>query len=86
MVQAAQDRHRTYRAGAVPGHVRWRFGERLAESLVWPRAVEVGDVFAQHTGEVPLAEDERVIQAFATHAAQEALAGRVRPRPADGRA
>ena len=77
MVQAAQDRHRTYRAGAMPGLVRWRFGEGVAEPLLWPRAVAVGAVLAQHTGEVPRAADERVIPACAAPAAQEACAGRV---------
>ncbi len=53
---------------------------------MWPRPIEVRDVLAQHAGEVPLAEDEQVIQAFATHAAQEALARRVGPQGAVGRA
>ncbi len=53
---------------------------------MWACPVEVRDVFAEYAGELPLAEDEQVIEAFPAHAAQEALAVGLRPRRAVWRA
>jgi hypothetical protein len=58
----------------------------LADTLVRPAGVEIGYVLRQHAPEVPLAEDEQVIDALASDAAEEALADGVCPRRADGRA
>jgi hypothetical protein len=49
----------------------------LAEALMWPRLIEVGDVLAQHAREVALPKDEQVIEALAAHAFQKTLAGRL---------
>src|SRR6476659_6094101 len=56
------------------------------KALVRAVPVEVGEVLAQHAGQLPLAQDEDVIEALAAHAPQEALAHRVRARSAEGRA
>src|SRR5207302_137696 len=56
----------------------------LPEPLVWPRRVEIGHLFAQDAPQVPFAQEQDVIQAFAPHAAEEALTGGVRPRCPDG--
>ena len=63
-----------------------RIGDGLPDPLVRPRGVEVRHVLAQHAPQVRLAQDEDVVQALPPHAAEEALAGGVRPRCADGRA
>jgi hypothetical protein len=46
---------------------------------VRPVPVEVGDVLPEHTDEPPLTEDEQLIEAFTTHAPEEALAQGIRP-------
>jgi len=86
VVEAAQHRHGMHRPAAI-SHCggSWR-RRRLPEALVRPIAVEVRDVLPEHAGEVALAEDQHVVEALAAHAPQEALAGRVRLRGADGRA
>src|SRR3982751_4136917 len=86
MVEAAQDRHRPDRSRRIRSHPRWRLRERLIEALVRPRPVEVGDVLAEHAAQMALAEDEDMIEALAPHAAEEALAQRIHPRSAIGRA
>jgi len=48
--------------------------------------VEVGHIRAEHASQLRLAEDEDVVQALPPHAPQEALAGRVGPQGAHGRA
>ncbi len=53
---------------------------------MWPGAVEIRHIRAEYAPQVRLAQDEHVVQAFPSHAAQEALAGRVGPRGGDGRA
>src|SRR5437660_9339546 len=78
MVQAAEDRHRAYWSRSTHLFPGWRLGCCLAEALVRPRPVEVGNVLAEHTGEVALAEDEQVVQALTSHAAQEPFAGSIR--------
>ena len=49
----------------------------MADSLVRSRLVEVGDVRCQDAPEVPLAEDQQVVDALAPDAAEEAFADRV---------
>src|SRR2546423_10987938 len=86
VVQTAQDRYGAYRPLAPLLRSRRRLWERVPEALVRARPVEVRGVLAEHAGELPLAEDEQVVEAFAAHAPEEALARRVRARSADGRA
>ena len=74
MVQAAEDGPRPDRASARPIFIECWLGQGLPEALVRPRPNVVGDVLAQHAGEVALPEDQHVVQAFAAHAAQAALA------------
>ena len=72
-----------------PADGRW-FGRParnlLADALVRPCVVEVGAVAPEDRPEVILAADEHVVEALGAHAAQEALAERVRVRRSDGRA
>src|SRR5438874_1569454 len=86
MMEAAEDRHRTDRSQRIRPLLRWRLRERLAAPLVRPRPVEVGGVLPEHAAEVALPQDEDVIEALAPDAAEEALAQRIRPRRAKGRA
>src|SRR6476661_283023 len=86
VVQATQDRDGAYRPRAARRRSWLRLGQGLAEALVRSCPVEEGDVLAEHPAEMALTEDEQVVQAFAPHAAQEALADGVRPRRAVWRA
>lgn len=61
LVQAAEDRDRTYQPRRASVPARGWIGECLAEALVWARPVEVGDVLPQHVVEAGLAEDEQVV-------------------------
>ena len=61
-------------------------GEALLQALMRPGMVEVRHVLAQHPPQVPLAQDQQVVKALAAHAPEEALAGRVLPGRAVGRA
>ncbi len=76
MVQAAQDRRRADRPLAWDLSLRRWLRRGLGDPLVRPVPVEVGHVLAEDPGEVALAEDEQVVQAFAADAPQEALAHR----------
>jgi hypothetical protein len=58
--------------------------ELLGEPLMRSVGVEVARVVGSNPFEVTLTEDEEVIEALASHAAQEALADRVGPRRPDG--
>ncbi len=88
MVKTAQDGEGddAPRARVYPLHLRRSYRDRLAEPLVWPGAVAVPAIRAEDAPQVGLAADEEVVQALPPHAAEEALAGGVRPRGADGRA
>lgn len=48
-----------------------RVWDLLADALVWPRLIEVGAVVSEPRPEVPFAQDEHVVEALGTHAAQE---------------
>ncbi len=50
----------------------------LIEALMGPGAIEIGDVFAEHPLEVPLIEDQQVIETFLPHRADPALGVRIR--------
>ncbi len=63
---------------------RWGTGDSLPDPLVRPRGVAVRHVLPQHTPQLPLTQDEDVIQALAPHTAEEPLAGGVRPWCPDG--
>src|SRR4051812_1649972 len=58
----------------------------LPDALVWPRGVEVRGVLPQHASQLPLAQDQDMIEALAPDAPEEALAGGICPRGPDGRA
>ena len=71
-------------------HPRWNIpilgGGLLRKALVRTVAVDVLHVFAEDVSQVPLAEDEDVIEAIPPHAPEEPLAGGVLPGRAVGRA
>ena len=81
VVQPAQHREGTH----SPADLRLRrssrraIGEALLQSLVWPHAVEVGHVLAQHAPDVRLAQDQPTVRALASDTAEEPLAGGVLP-------
>jgi hypothetical protein len=62
----------------------WSCRDLLGEPLMRSIGVEVARVVGENTFEVTLAEDEEVIEALASHAAQEALADRVGSWSPDG--
>jgi hypothetical protein len=49
----------------------------LSNPLVWPRSVDMPDVFLDHPMKLPVPESQNVIEAFSIHAPQEAFADRV---------
>ena len=60
-------------------------GDPLRQSLMRPIVVEVPRVFPEDAPQVPLVQDEDVVEALPPHAAEEALAGRVLSRCPLGR-
>ncbi len=52
----------------------WLARDALADPLVWAARVEVWHPFGQDPPKVILAEDQDVVEAFATEAAEEAFA------------
>src|SRR5690606_39179870 len=58
--------------------------DTLPEPLVRPACVEVRDVLEQYGSQVTFPEDDDEVEAFAADAAEEALAGGVHERCADG--
>ena len=52
----------------------WLARDALADPLVWAARVEVGHPLGQDPPEVILAEDQDVVEALATEAAEEAFA------------
>ena len=54
--------------------------DALSDSLMWPRAIVVIDVFFDHTAQVVSMEDERVVKALLFHTANKPLANSVRSR------
>jgi hypothetical protein len=66
--------------------VAWLAQRRfLLQSLVWPVAVIVPRILGQHLPQVPLAQDQHVVQALAAKGAYEPLRERVRPWRLDRR-
>ncbi len=57
----------------------------LLNALMWSSLVEVDHVLLERVAQVPLPEDQHVIQAFAAHAANQAFAHRVRSGSLDRR-
>ncbi len=82
VMEPVQKRHSGDRP-AYPGHGWHASGHELADALMWPRLVEVARVFEEDFEQVPLASDKDVAEAFASYAAEESLADRVRTRCAD---
>ena len=77
-MQAAE--HREGNDVGSPGFCRndtdGRLWHGLADPLMWPCPIEVPDILREHAAEVLLAQDQHVVQAFAAHAAEPALAHR----------
>jgi len=48
-------------------------GDRLSDALVAPVVVDVGDVLREHAARVALVEDEQMVEACATDAAEKPL-------------
>jgi hypothetical protein len=77
VVQAPKDRNRhdlSFRSRAVHRLGGW---DPLLQSLMRPSPIEVRDVLAEHDVQVALSEDDDVVEALASNAPQESLAGRV---------
>jgi len=49
-------------------------GEPLRQALMWPRLVEVVRILPQHAPQVPLAQDQHMVEAFTPHTPEEPLA------------
>ena len=88
MVQPALDRHGDYLITAAQPPLGGRVWHRdaLADTLVRPRPVEVADVLHEDATEVPLAEEQDVVQILPPDATQEALTDGVDPRRSRRRA
>jgi hypothetical protein len=54
--------------------------DSLPNSLVRSRMVEVPLILSHHPVQVPLTQDQEMVEAFSPHAAQEPLTDRVCPR------
>ncbi len=52
----------------------------LINALMWPCPVEERNVFFEHSIQLPVAQDQQVIETFALHTAQKSLTDGVRPR------
>ncbi len=77
VMESVQDWAREHRA--VPwGRGRAPPGHELIDPLMRAVPVEIAAVFAEHSKQVALAKYEHVVEALATHTAQEALAESVR--------
>lgn len=81
MMQAIEHREGNY----PPFLLCWglavgRFGNLLGDALMWPRSVEISNVFFDDPIQLLVAEDQQMIQAFAAHAAHEAFAYRIGAR------
>ncbi len=55
----------------------------LTDALMRTGLVEVATVFDEHLEQVPLIENEKLVEAFAPYAAEQALTDRVRARRSD---
>ena len=78
MVQSIQDGNGDEPSSPRPGwlgHDPLR--NPLRNPLVWPRSVEVFDVFLDHAMKLPVPEDQDVIKGFSPQAPQEPFADRV---------
>jgi hypothetical protein len=84
-MEAAKDGRFDDAAVRVRGPRRSR-RDLLGEPLMRSVGVDVARVVGENAFEVTFAEDEEVIEAFASHAIQEALADRIGSRSPDGRA
>jgi hypothetical protein len=60
------------------------FRDLLPNPLMRSRLVEVGDITIEHTVELPLIEDQQMVETFLPHTPQEALADRIGSRSVIG--
>ncbi len=76
VVQSPEDRHRSHlnRRAAVRRWHHGRLGEPLAQALMRALPVEVSGVRLEGAHEMPVPEDDQVVQALPAHAPKEALA------------
>ena len=86
-MQPAQDRYREHLTGGlVAGLLGQPSRHSLPQPLVRSRLVEIRDVFRNGPAKLLLVQDEDVIEALSTDAAEKPLADRVRPGRSDRRA
>jgi hypothetical protein len=86
MVKASKHRDANYDCRISGCAERWPGGQALPDPLVRTRAVEIVEaVFLQHVLEVPLCEDDDVIEALSADAAEKSLANRIHERSLNGR-
>src|SRR5687767_8928301 len=82
MVQSAQDRYSLDPLASlnrVLQNLDWR-GDTLVQPLMRPGLIVKVDIFPRQPSQVPLTEDDEVIEAFATDTAQQPFADRIRLR------
>jgi len=85
MVEASKHRYADYDRRIGRRLDRWLGRHSLPETLMRPCNVEERAVLLQHVFEVPLAEDDDVIEALAPDAAKESFADGVHERSLNGR-
>src|SRR5215469_11452647 len=88
MVQPSQDRNRNHCASFGRRDTRcssFPLRNLLPHPLMRPYLVEIGHIGMEHTVELPLLQDEQVIEALASHTAQEALTDGIGSRRVVGR-
>ena len=86
MVKASKHRYADYDRRIGRRGERWLSGQALSDPLMRPSDVEIVEaVLLQHVLEVPLAEDDDVIEALAPDAAEKSLANGIHERSMNGR-
>jgi hypothetical protein len=80
MVEPAQERNANERVSGMWrwSRRRWWLGQVLPEALMWSCLIEGGHTLIERTLELLLVEDQQVIQAFATNAAEKPFTDGVR--------
>jgi hypothetical protein len=76
------------RQGPHRAHFRWRdssgVGAIHLEGQMGTKAVVIGDIWGKHAPEMPVVEDDDMIEHLATETPDEPLAVRILPRTARG--
>jgi hypothetical protein len=86
MVKASKHRYANYDCRIGRRGERWLGGQALSDPLVRPCDVEIVEaVLLQHVLDVPLAEDDDVIETVAPDAAEKPLANGIHERSLNGR-